>query len=106
MCFGLPRTGTPRIFTSERLMANKGHTMRNGDPQLARKTTSWSAKNASWNQPVQRKISPAEHTAPARVAQAKPGVGATVDASQDTGGDFNTGNGGMWPRGHLRGYSG
>ena len=80
--------------------------MRSGDPQLAKASKTWSAKNASWNLPVQRSvdIAPAPSTDGLSLnsAPASLKIGPIADRQQYLDGDFNTGNGGVWPKGNVK----
>lgn len=76
--------------------------MRTGDPKLASASRPWTAKNASWNQPVQRSVPITDLSAPKASTPATSGIGPISDRQQHLDGDFNTGNGGVWPRGNVK----
>lgn len=76
--------------------------MRSGDPRLATAAKTWSAKNASWNVPVQRSMAITDMSASKVSAPASISVGPIAERQQQLDGDFNVANGGTWPRGNVK----
>ena len=75
---------------------------RTGDPTLASAAKTWTQAHKPFASPVQRSIpelvvKPTQSTAPANLQ-----IGPVTDRQQYLDGDFNTGNGGVWPKGNVK----
>ncbi len=73
---------------------------RSGDPHIAKSTANWTTKNASWKQPVQNSLPELKHLADPSMAVKS--YAEEVTGVQMTHGQFNTGNGGVWPKGYVK----
>lgn len=63
-------------------------------PQLAKSAKMWTQINKPFGSPVQTSVSPTTIPSGDPVMH----VGPTVEQGQERKGDFNTGNGGVWPK--------
>ena len=79
---------------------------RSGDPQLAKASKTWTQTNKAFTAPVYRSvdIAPAPTTDGLSLnsAPASLKIGPIADRQQYLDGDFNTGNGGVWPKGNVK----